>query len=176
MPRSASSVVFVAALPPELTRLGTPAIALDASEAIDTDDGLHIRLRVGSLDAQLLVLPGTDPKQRLTALVPLDAGGLDRLAEVDRLWRALNGRAVPQDHSLTPQQRHRLRLILRAIDGRAEQASYREIAESLFGRSLIADHPWKSSPWRDRVNRLVRDGRAMIAGGYRRLLRGRHRH
>lgn len=108
-------------------------------------------------------------------MVPLDADGLDRIAAVDRLWRSLHGLPALADTRLTPQRRRRLKLMLRAADGRMNNASYREIADALFGASRVTDDPWKTSPLRDTTKDLVRDGLAMIAGGYLRLLRHRRR-
>lgn len=39
------------------------------------------------------------------------------------------------------------------------------------GAHRLADLPWKSSALRDTTLRLARDGEALVAGGYRRLLR-----
>lgn len=65
--------------------------------------------------------------------------------------------------------------MLQAIDGRANGATYREIADVLFGKDRVAADPWKSSALRDATMDLVKDGLAMIAGGYRTLLRHRRR-
>ena len=65
--------------------------------------------------------------------------------------------------------------MLRACDGRRVGAAYREIAGALHGAGRIADEPWKTSSLRDATLRLVRDGQAMIQGGYLRLLDGRAR-
>src|SRR5579885_638255 len=111
----------------------------------------------------------------LAALVPMGADGLDRIEAVARLWRAINGRDVPADARLTSQQRRRLRRMLQAVDGRHEGASYREIAEAIFGAARVADAPWKTSALRDATIDLVKDGLALIAGGYRSLLRRRRR-
>jgi hypothetical protein len=108
-------------------------------------------------------------------LVPLGADGLDRIDAVTRLWRAVNGRKVPIDGRLTKQQRRRLRRMLQAVDGHAEGASYREIAEAIFGATRVADASWKTSALRDVTIDLVKDGLALIAGGYRALLRRRRR-
>lgn len=167
-------MVPLVATPPELP-LGEALRPLDLSQAVPASDGSHLRHRAAGTDTQLLILQGAEPGRPLAALVPLDADALDRLHEVERLWRVLAGRAVQRDPRLTPQQRRKLRLMLQAVDGRAQKASHREIAEVLFGPARVTDHPWKSSPWRARVSRLLRDGRAMIAGGYRRLLRQRRR-
>ena len=171
---SHSGVLPLVAVHPEFP-VGEAPATLDLDRAIAAFDGLHLRFREGGADIQLLILDRMEPDAPLAALVLLDADALDRLQEIERFWRALIGRPIPADRRLTAQQRHKLRLMLQAVDGRAQQASLREIAEVLFGSSRVADHPWKTSPWRGRVNRLVRDGRAMISGGYRRLLRQRRR-
>lgn len=65
--------------------------------------------------------------------------------------------------------------MLQAVDGRMSGASYREIADAIFGAARVADDPWKTSPLRDATIDLVKDGLSLIAGGYRRLLRRRRR-
>lgn len=50
-------------------------------------------------------------------------------------------------------------------------ASYRDIAESLFGSQRVGEEPWKTSPLRDSTIRLVRGGVALMRGGYRKFLR-----
>ncbi|GKX34094.1 MAG: hypothetical protein MnENMB40S_17120 [Rhizobiaceae bacterium MnEN-MB40S] len=76
---------------------------------------------------------------------------------------------------MTAQQRRRLKNMLRAVDGRMNDADYREIAEVIFGVERVATEPWKTSALRDAVLDLVKDGLAMIDGGYRKLLRHRRR-
>lgn len=167
-------MVPIVAVPHEFPT-GEASAVLDLTLAVEAPEGFHLRYRTRGTDTQLVVLEGAASGAPIAALVLLDADALDRLYEIERLWRALVKRPLPADRSLTQQQRHKLRLMLQAVDGRKQRASLREIAEVLFGTSRIADHPWKTSPWRGRVNRLVRDGHAMIAGGYRRLLRRRRR-
>src|SRR5688572_27874839 len=97
------------------------AIALDAARR--AEDGLHLRVRASSLDAPVLVLDperGGDP---LAAVVPLDADGLARIRELERLWRALHGRALPMDRTVSLLKRRDLRLMMRTVDGRGEGAS-----------------------------------------------------
>ncbi|MCY1302836.1 hypothetical protein D9M70_525180 [compost metagenome] len=65
--------------------------------------------------------------------------------------------------------------MLQAVDGRANSASYREIASVIYGRERVASEPWKTSALRDATMDLVKDGLAMIVGGYRNLLRHRRR-
>ena len=45
----------------------------------------------------------------------------------------------------------------------------------MFGVSRVASDSWKTSALRDSTIRLVRDGLAMVDGGYRDLLRRRRR-
>jgi hypothetical protein len=74
------------------------------------------------------------------------------------------------DRAIPATRRDRLTLALRALDGRLEKASYRDIAEALFGISRMPERGWKTHDLRDRTVRLVRLGHAMMQGGYRRLL------
>ena len=69
-------------------------------------------------------------------------------------------------------QRQRLAMMLRAVDGRRAGATRRDIAEVLFGRDQIPDGTqFDDHHLRSRTARLIRDGLAMIAGGYRKLLK-----
>jgi hypothetical protein len=101
---------------------------------------------------------------------------LDRLFEVRarsavRLWRALSGLAADNDPAAFSKQRQdRLLDALRALDGRQAGASYRQIADVLFGRLPVASSSWKTHSQRDRVVRIVRLGEDMMGGDYRRLL------
>lgn len=144
-------------------------------EAKAAPDALHILLR--SLDPGLIVVLDAriGPDDPLAAVIPLGPDGLDRLAAMDRLLRHLHGYRVPPDSRLTAQQRRRLKAMLRAVDAHQNQVSQREIAEAIFGAARVADDPWKTSPLRDAVRGLVKDGTAMVAGGYRKLLRFRRR-
>ena len=107
----------------------------------------------------------------LSILSPLDDGARARHRAMGRLLDFLEGREIGADSRLTPQKRLRFKSMLRAVDGRSNGATYREIAESLFGARRVASEPWKTSPLRDTTIRLVRDGLAMVAGGYLDLLR-----
>lgn len=161
-----------------------PSLAdLDAAAPRDLDqttarpgiDGLSIVHGHGAAAVRLLLLGDIPSDHPLAALVPLGADGLDHIEAVTRLWRAINNRAVPPDARLTAQQRRRQRHMLQAVDGRMSGASYREIADAIFGAARVADDPWKTSPLRDATIDLVKDGLSLIAGGYRRLLRRRRR-
>jgi hypothetical protein len=150
------------------TELRDPAARSDAQ-------GEHMALAVGTQAIRLLRLAGTPAGTALAALVPLDADGFDRIDAIDRLLRALQGRVIPDDRRLTPQQRRRHRQMLQATDGHTNGASYRDIAAVLFGPGRVAAEPWKTSALRATIIGLVHGGRAMIAGGYRQLLRHRRK-
>jgi hypothetical protein len=104
-------------------------------------------------------------------LLPLDRVFELRVAAVLRFWRGLTGRPLGRDPATLPApRRDRLVLALRALDGHLARASYREIAEVLFGGGRLPERGWKTYDLRDRTVRLVRLGVAMMQGGYRRLL------
>ncbi len=129
----------------------------------------------GAVLTQLVVRPGADPDGPLAILVPFDADTLGRIEALGRFWRAWQRQPVPPDTRLTAQRRRRLRLMLRAADGRANGASYREIAVALYGGPRVEADPWKTSPLRDTVIGLVESAASLIAGGYLQLLRHRRR-
>ncbi|WP_245442208.1 DUF2285 domain-containing protein [Mesorhizobium hawassense] len=108
-------------------------------------------------------------------MIPLDSHTLGRVEALVRFWRAYHKRPVPADTRMTIQQRRRLRLMMRAADGRTNGASYRDIATAFYGTGRVASAPWKTSSLRDTVVGLVKGGGAMIAGGYLQLLSHRKR-
>jgi hypothetical protein len=114
-----------------------------------------------------------DPSGGTCVLLPLDRLFEVRAAAALRLWRGLAGRRLGRRRpaTLPAARRDRLVLALRALDGRLAEASYREIAEALFGATRLPERGWKTHDLRDRTVRLVRRGIAMMQGGYRRLLR-----
>jgi hypothetical protein len=109
--------------------------------------------------------------QPTAVLLPLDRLFEVRIAAALRLWRALNGRQPGTNPAtLSEARRKRLVLALRALDGRLDGATHRQIAAALFGANAIPERDWISHDLRDRTARLVRLGVTMMNGGYRRLL------
>ena len=155
-----------AADPPALSGVRSIADGPEAHALLDLDTSQQIQiLRV---DAAAGAVP-------LVAIVPLGITGFDRLEAIWRLLAALHGRAVPPDRRLTRQQRARARRMLQAIDGARDGATQLEIAQVIFRIGSMSRDEWQVSSTRHVVMSLLRDARAMIAGGYRKLLRHRHR-
>ena len=80
---------------------------------------------------------------------------------------------MPRPLQLTPRHRKRLIQMLRALDGRLSEATYREIAEVIFGPKAVREPGWKTLPVRAQTIRLVKDAVAMMNRGYLQFLRGR---
>ena len=122
-----------------------------------------------------LVADAIGPAEPLAVLLPLDDSFHIRAEAALRFQRRLFGRAAgPLPRALTLTPRHRLRLVrmVRALDGRAAGATYREIAGVLFDRQWQSATEWKTSSIRAQTIRLVKDGQTMTHGGYLRLLAG----
>ncbi|WP_082157096.1 DUF2285 domain-containing protein [Afipia felis] len=109
----------------------------------------------------------------LGAFIPLGIEGFDRLESVARLLAALHGRAIPPDTRLTQQRRARLRRMLQAFDGHRAGATQQDIAQVIFRLGPLDRDDWQASSARHAIKSLLKDARAMIAGGYRALLRHR---
>ena len=175
-PDEDSSVIVLTDVPSLLLSDRDLITGLKPTSSQRDDTGEHFLHDLGNGQSLHLVrLAGVDGVAPLAALVPIAANGLDRAEAVTRLLKALLGRVVPPDARLTGQQLRRARHMLQAVDGRTNGASYREIAEIIFGVHRVVDQPWKTSALRDTVKDLVRDGLSMIEGEYRQLLRHRRR-
>lgn len=118
-------------------------------------------------------LPGhaADPME-IAVLLPLDGRMALRAAAARSIGVGLTGRwrTIP----LPPRWRRlRLRRMLRALDARAAAASWRQVAQSLFGRRFRGSTGWRDSSERAVAIRLAAAGRALVDGGYAILLRRR---
>ena len=111
----------------------------------------------------------------LPTIMPLDDDLPTRAEAALRLWGRIGGQAAGHGReplALTRQRRDRLVFMVRALDGHLAEASYRQIAEVLFGARRLEREVWKTSSLRDRTIRLVKGGLALMRAGYRKLLRG----
>ncbi len=136
-------------------------------------DGRHVVLPDHD-GAHRLWLRGVRPDVPMAALVPLDDDVLLRITGLLRLRRRLDGRPagpVPRAWTITARLRQRLVPMIRALDGHLAGASYREIAQALYGSGAIGED-WKTSSRRGQTIRLVKDGVINMEGGYRKLLHG----
>jgi hypothetical protein len=120
-----------------------------------------------------LIGGGMDTARRVAVVIPLDDSFPARAEAAGRLFDALTGRTPAQTpNALTVQQRRRLGLVLRGLDGWLERCSYRQIAKVLFGpNSIPAGRGWKTHELRGRTIRLCSRGRDLMHGAYLNLLR-----
>jgi hypothetical protein len=145
---------------------------LSAGESRDASDGWHAVLRLRGVEHRLWLREAPTTGVSYAAELPFDGDFDIRAHAAHRLWRALSGlSAGPPFHRLSPQRRQRLMLALRALDARIDGATYRMIAEGLFGAKSIPERAWKTDDLRNRTIRLVKTGVALMHGGYRELLR-----
>ena len=153
-----------------------PLAELASGSIRHAPDGWHAVLRIQGAQHHLWLKEAPQLGVSYAAELPFDPDFEIRAHSSHRLWRAINGRPPgPPFHQLSAQRRERLALALRALDGRMDGASYRAIAEVLFGRKRIPERAWKTHGLRSRPIRLVQAGLALMRVGYRALLRPPHR-
>lgn len=133
----------------------------------EADGLLLLRLKTG----ELLALRPSDLRKPVGILLPLDDRWPARQANAGRLRARLLGLRAPPD-PLTLQQRRRIAMALRALDGREAQAVLRTIAAHLYGADRVRGEHWKTSPLKAQVARLIAHGRHLTEHGYRALLLG----
>lgn len=167
-PEALPSVIAVSALPPELAHPKFDSLVLPLNSAVAAQGDDYVIDRFGCRIRVHLEGGETDPA---AVLLPLDGLFEVRVAAALRAWRALNGRKPGANPAaLSEARRNRLIFALRALDGRLDGATHREIATGLFGAKAVPERDWISHELRDRTARLVRLGVGMMNGGYRRLL------
>ena len=138
---------------------------------IDADGRQQVVVRSSS-QVLLLTLTGAcalDADLRITFL----NHGLDGSARASQAFKALaaciSSLASRRLPAWTPRSIS-MRSALIAIDGDAAGATYREIARVIFG-AAHTDAVWRKNPsLKDSVRHALQRGRAMMAGGYRRLI------
>lgn len=166
-PEPVAMVAPVASVKPT----ATPPIAVSADNSRLSTEGQYVVSGKRRDGIPAVLLDGANTNAPLSALIPLDGDLPDRIAALLRFWTSLQSPPPPADPRLTAQRRSRIRNMMQASDGWTLGAHYREIAIAMFGASRVSSDVWKTSSLRDTTIRLVRDGRALIDGGYRSLLR-----
>jgi len=146
-----------------------------SSDMLIAKDGAHLLFRIGQASHRLWFPEGLPAiGAPLTARLALDGHAAERAAAALAFWRAVT-HPPPRRPAARPLDRGTVGriLTLRALDGALAGNSYRTIAEGLFGAERVAAEPWKTSSLRGRVLRLVAEGKRLMDGGYRELLRHR---
>lgn len=132
--------------------------------------GLHVCVRAGTQEHQLWAPPEVTSGAPVVAAVPFDELAPLRADAALRFRRHLAGERQPARQRAPDQTLRRARLSVRALDAHLSGASYRGLAEGLYGPARIDPSTWRSDSLRDTTIRLVRNGLAFSRGGYRRLL------
>jgi len=165
------SVVILTAAPTTFTSAHDVSDLEPSFRRVSTD-GDHQIARDHHQRHRLVLTGGAAAATPVAAVIPLDANFVLRAQAALRLWRTVTGQS--RDHpqqALTPHRHQRLVLALRALDGRSAAASYRELAQGLFGNARVPVGPsWKTHDLRDRTIRLVRTGMKLMQGEYLDLL------
>ena len=149
LPSCDTGSIVLDALPCVLPAEGNLSDLLDATDAQVDAAGTWFRCDIGGgRSLHLLRLADVDAAAPLAMVIPVDADGLDRIEAATRLLCVLMRRSVPPDRRLTERQRQRARRMLQAVDGRMSGASYRDIAQALYGHDRVGDELWKTEPRR----------------------------
>ncbi len=177
-PEHSPAVVVVAPAPESFAKAHPIDLdgLLPVAWSVDAEDGRHVVIDDAE-GCHRLWLVNDAHTHGSTFLIPFDDDFSARLHSLQRLHRRLSGkRAGPLLRSLqlSPLQRARLVLQVRALDGEQNGASRREIAAVLLDSSAqtIPAIEWKNAALRKKVNRIVASAIALMNGGYLTLLRG----
>jgi hypothetical protein len=136
-------------------------------------DGEHWLLGQGSGALSVKLIDGASTTGPSAVVIPFDSSYNMRVEAAICLGNAMaNGTPARTPDTLTAQQRSRLKLILRSLDGSLAGYSYREIAEVLFGPdSVPAGRAWTSCELYSQIRRLCNRGHDLMNGAYLDLLR-----
>ena len=156
---------------PALLPSGPTQEALRLQEILAAPEGAYAELPASLTGHQVLVLSVTSPTVSVALVLPFDGLFEDRVDAARQLWRVLSRGAAPKPPELSAQRRRRLKLALRALDADLAGVGYRDIALVLFGDRVPRDAAWRTHALHSFTIRLVQDGRALMRGGYLRLLR-----
>jgi hypothetical protein len=172
LPHLNPATVFVAPAPDKCAE-ARPISELTPAFSRRTADGEHWLLDQGSDALPVALIGGANTAGPSAVVIPIDSSFNMRIKAALCLVNAMaDGTPGRAPETLTAQQRRRLGLILRSLDGWLADGSYREIAEVLFGpNSVPAGRAWSTDGVRGRTIRLCKRGRDLMNGAYLDLLR-----
>lgn len=131
------------------------------------EEGVYLLLQGG---LQVFLGAGADLTGPLAVILSLDEAFAARVAAAEALHRLLTSASPPAD-PLSFQRRRRIKRMLRALDGRAVGASYRDVSAYVLGETFTDSSAWRTSAARDVAIRLCRGAVRLVRGGYLALLR-----
>ena len=124
-------MIALTGLPGDLADPGLQLSPVPLVSSLAVDGPEHLVAHRGTVFRVHVDEAGIEPP---AVLLPLDQFFESRATAAIRLWRGLAGRNPgPNPAALPKARRDRLVLALRALDGRLDDATYREIAGVLFG-------------------------------------------
>jgi hypothetical protein len=100
--------------------------------------------------------------------LPTGATAAVAAAAATQFLRHLAGQPLRDPRPRAHDQRVQLSLV--ALDERRAGASYRAVAERVYGAARLGAEDWRTSSLRDATIRLVRTGEQLARGQYLRLL------
>jgi len=170
LPHLNPTTVVVISAPDEFTEARSIG-ELTPAFSRGTANGEHWLLDQSDDRLPVALIAGANANRPAAVVIPLDDNFPMRAEATRCLFAAVAGSAPGRmPDALTVQQRRRLGLILRCLDGRLAGCSYRTIAEVLFGCAFDGAD-WKSHDQRARTIRLCRRGIDLMNGEYLNLVR-----
>ena len=128
-------MIALTGLPTDLAGPSLQLSPIPLGSSVAADGPEHLVAHRGTVFRVHVDEAGIEPS---AVLLPLDQFFENRATAAIRLWRGLAGRNPgPNPAALPKARRDRLILALRALDGRLDDATYREIARALFGEAGV---------------------------------------
>lgn len=155
---------------PVLASPNNPVVVLQERATREAPEGHYFDIQLAGQRFPALFLDSTPPDGHVAAITPFDQSLQLRTDTIQRFAAAYWERLAQPDPRITPYRARNLRQMLQVLDGRGAGTSYRKIAEAMFNTGIVTASEWKTMPERDTVMRRFREGRKLVAGGYRELL------
>ncbi|MCO6185195.1 DUF2285 domain-containing protein [Rhizobium sp. L1K21] len=169
-PQSDPGMLILTSQSPVLASPNNPAIVLQEQATREAPEGHYLDIQLAGQRFPALFLESTPPDGPVVAITPFNHSMQLRTDTIHRFAAAYWKRRALPDPRITPYRTRNLRQMLQVLDGHGAGASYRKIAEVMFNTGIVTAAQWKTMPERDTVMRRFREGRKLVAGGYRELL------